>query len=157
MTDDERQKAALEHAWRYFALHAGQRISMFNYFIVVFGLVSAGMASCLRTNGVMLLAGAALGLGLIVIAFIFWKLDERTSFLVKQAERVLQHVEGSVLEEQARIFSDEARETGDQQLLTKGATKLWTYGQSFRTLFGLTATIGVAGIGFAILRYTMER
>lgn len=40
----------LEHAWRYFALHAGQRMSLFNYFVLCFAFVSAGLAGCIRAE-----------------------------------------------------------------------------------------------------------
>src|SRR5580704_16155126 len=52
----------LEHAWRYFALHANQRMSLFNFFLVLAGLISAGLAACLQRTGSFQLLGVALGL-----------------------------------------------------------------------------------------------
>ena len=33
-----------EHSWRYFEVHAGQRITVFNYFLVASGAIAAGLA-----------------------------------------------------------------------------------------------------------------
>ena len=42
MTEDESRD--LEHAWRYFALHAEQRMTVFNFFVASAGLALTGLA-----------------------------------------------------------------------------------------------------------------
>jgi hypothetical protein len=32
--DDRNEKAALDHVWHHFDLHAGQRMSLFNFYLV---------------------------------------------------------------------------------------------------------------------------
>jgi ABC-type uncharacterized transport system permease subunit len=61
----------LEHAWRYFALHAGQRMSIFNFFLVLSGIVAAGLAACLQRHGPFQLIGVALGVLLALVSFTF--------------------------------------------------------------------------------------
>ena len=84
MTEDYRN-----HAWRYFELHANQRIAVFNFFLVLSGLIAAGLAAAVQAAGLLLVVGAVLGLLLALVSFIFWKLDQRTSFLIKHAEQAL--------------------------------------------------------------------
>jgi hypothetical protein len=155
MDDGERNQAkdALDHAWRYFELHADQRMSMFNYFLVLFGFVSAGLAGCLQASGVLRLVGVVLGLALAAIAFTFWKLDQRTAFLVKHAECALCSVERSVLPDGARLFGTEPSHTSQTQAMSARHRALWTYGTSFRFVFGLAAAVGLAGAALALALY----
>jgi hypothetical protein len=88
-------KDMLEHAWRYFAIHAQQRLSLFNYFLLASGSVAAGLAACLQRSGLFQVLGTALGALLTLISFIFWKLDQRSSFLVKHAEDALAELEST--------------------------------------------------------------
>ena len=41
-------KDLLEHAWKYFQLHAAQRIAVFNFFVAASGLQTAGLIYSLR-------------------------------------------------------------------------------------------------------------
>src|SRR5688572_25472179 len=99
--DDLSFKDAHEHAWRYFSLHAAQRISMFNFFLVVSASGVAGLSACLQIGGVFYLIGTGLGLILVLVSVIFAKLDQRTSFLVKLGESALVDIETSLPKPQA--------------------------------------------------------
>lgn len=94
----------LEHAWRYFELHANQRISIFNYFVVISGAVSAGIAATWQGSQHFSIVGIVLGLLLSVVSFVFWKLDQRVSFLIKHAESALAEVEQSLPAHSVRLF-----------------------------------------------------
>ena len=72
-----------------FDLHAHQRMSLFNYFLIASGSVAAGLAASLQRSGLFQILGTGLGALLILISFVFWKLDQRTAFLVKHAEEAL--------------------------------------------------------------------
>ena len=85
MTDDK----ALEHAWRYFSLHASQRMTVFNYFVVFAGVLCTGMAAALQSTAQIAIVGVALGGLLALLSFVFHKLDQRTSFLIKHAEQAI--------------------------------------------------------------------
>jgi hypothetical protein len=73
MTPEER-KDARNYAWSYFALHADQRMKIFNFFLILSGLILGAFPAVLR-----LAAGAKvvamLPLLLILTAFIFWRLE----------------------------------------------------------------------------------
>jgi hypothetical protein len=88
-------KDMLEHAWRYFSLHAQQRLSLFNYFLLASGSVVAGLAACLQRSGLFQILGTGLGALLVLISFVFWKLDQRSAFLVKHAEEALTELEST--------------------------------------------------------------
>lgn len=137
----------LDHAWRYFALHAGQRISMFNFFVVVSGLVGAGLGACLQKGGHFYLLGAGLGALLSLVSFVFWKLDQRTSFLVKHAEDAISELEQSFPVTNARLVGNERPKTDAE------GSRLWTYGAAFRLVFRVVASIGVLGTILCLVAY----
>jgi hypothetical protein len=139
-------KDTLEHAWRYFELHAAQRMSMFNYFLVLFGLVSAGLAGALQADGALRVAGVFLGIALTVTTHVFGKLDERSSFLVKHAEAALREAEAAVPLAVGRLFFHEPGETEDARALAK----IWTYGTSFRLIFCVARLVGILGAGLSL-------
>ncbi len=87
MTPDER-KEARTYAWGYFALHADQRMKLFNFFLILSGLIAAvrGMAAGAKVV-------ALLPLLLVLTAFIFWRLEERTRRLVKNGEDALRFLD----------------------------------------------------------------
>lgn len=146
---------SLEHAWRYFELHSAQRMSMFNYFIAVFGFAAAGIGSCLQAGGALLLVGVVLGIVLSVVSFVFWKLDQRTSFLIKHSEEVLCRLEQAVLGGNIQVFNTEADRTRDHQRTSAGPLSIWTYGRSFRFIFLMAGLIGMAGSALCLtMRHT---
>jgi hypothetical protein len=91
MTPEER-KEARSYAWGYFALHADQRMKLFNFFLILSGLILGafpavrGMAPGARVVGLLPLL-------LVLTAFIFWRLEERTRRLVKNAEDALRFLD----------------------------------------------------------------
>jgi hypothetical protein len=79
----------MDHAWRYFELHASQRMSLFNFFLVLTRLVATGVATGLQGPPPFQLAGASLGFSWQSASFVFAKLDQRVSFLVKESEEFM--------------------------------------------------------------------
>ncbi|HVY28230.1 MAG TPA: hypothetical protein VHB79_16855 [Polyangiaceae bacterium] len=125
-------------------------MSLFNYFVLCFAFVSAGLAGCIRAEGPLRLVGAALGLTLAAIALAFWKLDQRSAFLVKHAEGALREIEKQVAEEEARLFHDEPEETAGSQQLPSPLWRVWTYGQTFRVLFAIAGVVGLGGCALSV-------
>jgi hypothetical protein len=83
---NEIAKQGLEHAWNWFALHAGQRMQTFNFFLVATAFLIAGYASLLEKYH-----WAAFGVALLGswLALWFYRLDTRSRQLVKAGERAL--------------------------------------------------------------------
>ena len=79
------------YAWCYFELHASQRMSVFKFFIGLATFLTASLlAATVQKHHV---PGALLGALLTLVSFVFWRLDERTSFLIKRSERALEELE----------------------------------------------------------------
>lgn len=81
-----------ELAWKYFQQHASQRISFFNFFVVLASsMVALLVAALFQLKAYPI--GAAVGLMLAFISFIFWKVDERNKHLTKTGEHALKELE----------------------------------------------------------------
>ncbi|WP_067738743.1 hypothetical protein [Novosphingobium naphthalenivorans] len=148
MKDDDLKhlENASAHAWKYFEIHAGQRLSMFNFFTVFAGLISAGLGATLQGGENVAYIGIFLGMVLVLVSFVFWKIDERAAVLVKHAERTQEWIEAHLLPEQARLFVDEGqtREGSAGSLIP-----VWTFGRSLRVTFAGAAVIGLLATGLS--------
>ena len=153
MNNDPTTKELLDHAWQYFALHAGQRMSTFNFFLVLASLTAAGLAACLQRGGRIQLLGVALGALLALVSFIFWKLDQRVSFLLKHAEQVIAQLELSVPIAAARLVHNERERTALAVSSGFVLLRMWTYGTAFRCIFAVMGVVGFAGAGLCFARY----
>lgn len=91
MTPDER-KEARTYACGYFALHADQRMKLFNFFLILAGLI-LGAFPAVRGMAPGAKVVALLPLLLVLTAFIFWRLEERTRRLVKNGEDALRFLD----------------------------------------------------------------
>jgi|SRR3989442_6948906 len=91
MTPEE-WKEARTYAWGYFAVHADQRMKLFNFFLILSGLI-IGAFPAVRGMAPKAKAVALLPLLLVLAAFIFWRLEERTRRLVKNGENALRFLD----------------------------------------------------------------
>lgn len=135
-----------DHAWRYFEVHANQRMTVFNFFTVLSGAVVAGIAATMSVPRF----GAALGLTLMILSFIFWKLDQRAAFLIKHAEEVHALAEAQIFPASARLFTLEPEKHSTLRSSQNMAQRSWTFGKSFRTTFLLMGLIGAGSTFLSI-------
>lgn len=145
---------AMEHAWRYFALHAEQRTTVFNFFTAAAGLTLTGLAYVLATKSAQREFGVVAGVGAMLLAFVFWKLDQRVAQLTKCAEQVLIEIEGRVLPDQQRTFALADRLPVNGTLSPFSGT--WSYGRAFRTLFLSVAALGLIGASISAYGLLMK-
>lgn len=136
-------------AWNYFSLHANQRMTTFNFFIVLATLESTGIAVLISSNQHISLGlgGMLLGMTLCLTSFIFWKLDQRVSQMIKRAEGVLIEIEKGTTPDSFCIFTkDKEFETSNDAttILTK---PIWTYGDAHRAIF---ISSGLLGLGCSL-------
>lgn len=124
-------KLMLEHAWKYFELHAQQRITVFNFYLAISGLVSTGIGICLQQGGAFNYISSFLCLFLMFVSFIFWKLDQRVSLLIKEAEKTLSIIERTIAQPTLHLFDKDNNNTA----LKNGIMSVWTYGRCFRCAF----------------------
>jgi hypothetical protein len=122
--EDELNKQVREHAWNWFALHAGRRMQSFNFFLIATAFLIAGYASLLDKRPVPAVAVALLGAW---VAFWFHRLDMRTRQLLDAGEKVLEI-------DQARL----AERTGIPDLNILNCVKRTKRGAStYKTVIGM--------------------
>lgn len=128
-------------------------MSMLNFFTVVSGLTIAGIGVALQAAERFSAVGIVLGVGLILLSFIFWKLDQRTAFLIKHAEAAQAVVE-SELPEALQLFSREDAATLAANSNRNRWTAVWTYGRSLRVTFTLIGLVGIAAVIVSGVRFS---
>ncbi len=85
----------LTYAWNFFDFHAKQRMTMFNFFLILVGFVVSAYATLLKDG--YCLASTVLAVAGAIFACIFLLLDRRNEELVHIAEAVLVSLESDVL------------------------------------------------------------
>ena len=83
-----------ESAWRHFAIHAEQRLKMFQFYITISTALLGGGVLLMRT-GQNAIALVLLGFLASFFSFVFWKLEVRTRILVRNAEDAIKYLDGS--------------------------------------------------------------
>ena len=137
------------HSWQYFELHANQRMSVFNFYLIFVGLLTGGLAKVFEKDFALPELGMVFGFLLFLVSVVFWRMDNRTSSLIKYAENALRQWESSIPDhdlsgfEGARIFSLEEIETERKKAKSWG---LLTYGQCLRAVFLVFSIVGVAAL-----------
>jgi len=165
MTQNVTMKEMREYAWNYFELHARQRMAVFNYFVIIAALLTAGMAGSLGKNNSNHLISLALASSLTVASFVFWKLDQRVRYLIKHAENALKTLEKHWTNEDADINEHLAlfsKEEANTAALRKQLRKkhhflplLWhlTYYECFSIVYVVFGSIGILGIIVSIIGF----
>jgi len=143
MEFNEAYKVSLENAWRFFHLHAQQRMTVFNFYLIITGLVSAGLSACVIQMEKLSLAAGVLGLFLSFVSFIFWKLDQRVSLMIKASEKSIVDIENQLALPIECIFTEDSGSLNKSYFFVRSP---WTYGRCFRLSFFV---VGMVGIGFA--------
>ncbi|MFC5731173.1 MULTISPECIES: hypothetical protein [Nocardioides] len=87
----EAEREALQHAWNWFAMHAGQRMQVISYFLVSFALVIAGYGTSMQADNHVVAVGIAVTGAVITLSFLL--LESRTRELVQAVEPALATLE----------------------------------------------------------------
>ena len=145
----EQLNSAREHIWRYFELHAQQRMTVFNFYIAITGLLAAGIGFTLQQGGHYIIFTSLMGIFISFISFVFWKLDARVSMLIKNAELALKEFENKIPNQQYRIITKDI----DCNEINTSLMSTWTYGRCFRMTFLIVA---ISGIALAIVPFLIN-
>ncbi len=149
---------ALEHAWRYFELHAAQRTTVFNFFAASASLTLSALAYVLTNSSAPGEFGVAAGVGAVLLAVVFWKLDQRVAQLTKCSEQIIVELEGRMFDVKAQTFAQaDGLPVNDFRSPFAGT---WSYGRSFRVLFTGVAVLGLVGVslnGYRLLTREPEK
>lgn len=127
-----------EHLWRYFQLHSQQRMTVFNFYLVISGMTATGIGFGLQQGGGYHYVVSLLGLFLLMTSFIFWKLDQRGAMLVKEAELAFTHFEKIQMSERYSLFIIDA----NNKFLSSDFKTVWSFGRCFRYSFFLMGYTG---------------
>jgi hypothetical protein len=143
-------------AWDYFNTHAAQRMTVFNFYIALSSVTATGYFATFKSDSNLASARWIIAFLLCLFAFIFWKLDQRVKFLIKNAEHALKHFEaGQPHAMQAKVFLREEAETTRHRELFKGWRKIlfWrlplSYSDCFNLVYLAFFLIGVVGLSLA--------
>lgn len=149
--DEKFRNEMRDYVWKYFALHADQRIKTFNFYLVLCTLITGGLIALVNDSKSPYLA-ALVAFGLTFISFIFWRLDLRNKELIHHSEEALKLLEDDSrlpneknVPHRLKIFSyEECITTG-----LKGKRFLWAFPCHFRysTCFNAVfLVLGFAGL-----------
>lgn len=134
----------LDHGWRHFEFHAQQRLSLFNFYVVLCGLIVAAWATVMTSDD--RLPGVAFFLSslLTLFSFIFWKMDQRNADLTKRSEALMGAAEKRLFTAGECLFcQDEIDEPLRSELPL--ILRKWSHGRSLRVMFFFVGALGIAG------------
>jgi len=130
-----------EYPWRYFALHAGQRMQSVNFFLIATTFLVSAYVAAVSGGHAGLAAGVAV-LGALS-SFVFYRIERRVRGLIKAAEAALRPLERSMAEK---------AENPALQILDSVETApagAWSYSRVFRALYVMVGLAFVAGSLYA--------
>lgn len=145
----------LEHLWKYFEIHSTQRMSLINYYFFISGAMLSGLGVALQSsNNRFAILGCLISILVILTTFVFWKLDQRTSYLIKFVEkRLVEYEKKFITHKELRIFAQEELSHQLDNVYKNCLTKNYTYGYMYRFLFTVMAVVGCIGLILSILKY----
>lgn len=157
MTSVEDQR---KHAWDYFALHAQQRLATFNFFLIFSSVLLGALVTTFQKEFRVPFVAVPIGLFLVLLAFIFWKLDSRNKQLVKNAEDGLRSLEEkwkSQSEHEHPRYAVFLRDAAYVERARGRATwRPWkmhlSYSDCFNIVYVVVALAGILGVGVALFR-----
>jgi len=158
MSDERNHHEYLrQYIWNYFQVHASQRLTTFNFYILISTVIATGFLIVIRGMPILALI---LSIILILLSFIFWKLDIRNRQLIRNAEEGLKYLESkdrindkTNAPHILNIFCYEEIQT--EQLRLKKSVWPWnrvfTYYSCFKMVFIIFMILGLFGIIYSII------
>ena len=125
----------LTYVWDWWKFHAKQRTDMFNYFLIVTGILANAYVSLLKDQGGQ--PALAIGLGILgaLASAGFWLLDVRNRRQLERATLILRRIESDQLGDQ----------DGPLGLADIGGSPIYKHKFVFRTIEG------IVGLGWLLI------
>jgi hypothetical protein len=146
--DNEKLNLISEYAWNWFSYHAAQRLTVFRFFFLTFGVVAVGYYQTITTQPSLALALSVLG---FLLSILFWRLDLRTRELIKIGEELLLVVEKKVskwgIVDVALVAKANTKKTAHATAF--GPHICYSYGQIFTSIFLLMTTSALIAVIYA--------
>ena len=152
---DEKQHAMLrDYAWKYFTLHADQRLKTFGFYVTLATLITGALLAGLKEAKDWRWL-SVLPFLLTFMTFVFWKFELRNKQLVRNGEAALKHLDSLLPLESTgaephvlRIFARDDYLSGQGE--GSPQKRRWTYSRCFNAVF---LVFGITGfiLGFICL------
>jgi hypothetical protein len=147
-----------KYAWDYFSQHSSQRMATFNFYITLALAIITGIATVIQPSINLPSVALVLSFVLILISFVFYKLDLRNKMLIKLAEAALMETErkldggdSSQISIQS-LFRLDDRNVGQRR--AKKSFWFWknhySYSDCFNIVFTIFWLLGLLGVVFAV-------
>jgi len=145
---EEVAKNGLDHAWDWFALHAGQRMQSFNFFLLATAFLVAAYGAVIEKHPHVAVGVALLGAWL---AFWFNRLDVRSNQLVRAGEAALRPLEKNLadktsIRELAIVAAVDSKARGSFSYSVVINVVQWTLLVAFLAGAGYAAHIAWGGV-----------
>ena len=148
----------VDYLMRYFELHANQRMTTFNFYVVLAVLLVAAAANVMPANANSVL-GTAICFTLMAVSYAFYRVDRRIVFMIKLAESQLIEIESDLKAADGlkyAPFSVEAAETTAFRSRKRRKkvgffSDQMSYSQAFNFLFMLFGVLGFTGLLLQLL------
>jgi hypothetical protein len=156
---DADRKELRDYAWKYFALHADQRLRTFNFYLLIVAVVVGGLLAYLKDARSPAYAAPAAFL-LAVLSYVFWRLDRRAIEFIRHGEHALAAIEKDIpadrMPEGLRLFvrEDETTKAIRRERGVPGWNPIsWVWGHfgyyhCFKAMFAVLFILGI-GVGIA--------
>jgi len=158
MGDAEQIKRLEDRAWQAFVAHAGQRLTTFNFYIILSSLLVTGMAATFQRDFRLPYLGSVVGALLAFVSYLFWRLDKRNRELIKLSESALKHFEAAIPPvDRSQPYHPAAFFLRDEyETMGKKAASKWywrrhhSYANIFNRVYLIFALAGLVGAVLAI-------
>ena len=161
MDHPDLQDVFRENAWRHFAIHAEQRLRMFQFYITISTALLGGGVLLIRTgqNAIALLLLSFLA---SFFSFVFWKLEIRTRILVKNSEDAIKYLDRSYdvpdvdgKPSPLKLFTrDDSRTQSNKRF---SALSHFSYHKCFVMVFAVIGILGVLGMVYGLTEILCTR
>jgi hypothetical protein len=142
--DIDTKTLALYYAWDHFAYHAGQRQTVFNFFLLVVGGCVAAYSAMIGESGAEYnYFRSFLGAVLALASLLFWRLDQRNARVVKISEEALKKLEARMAKD-INEPSIRLMEYADKKVSRFPFSKIESFGQIYGVVFAVSGLVGIA-------------
>lgn len=146
--------------WKYFEHHGNQRLVHINYFSVLSSAILLAQYSALSLTKEYFYVSLILGIVECVIAFVFWKIDERTVFFIKHVEGAIKALESRYqfsederYNDVFKVFINEEQKTKQIRVVkTLSFKRQISHRKAYRILLISFSIIAIIGSAIAVLK-----
>ena len=143
-----------DYAWKYFSMHAEQRLKAFHFFIL-FASLTMGAFTLLLVNIGAHKPFALIPACLIYITYVFWHLDHRTKMLIRNAESSLRNLEDILRKNSVQYDTDALALITNDDNTFQSTRKLWqvtlSYSQCFNRVYLTVFLIALTALLYCFL------